>query len=297
MVIVDNFDPYYSRETKLDNIRRVRDAGEFVFYENDIRDVRMMRGLFRSERPSVIFHLAAMPGVRASFEHPKLYEDVNVGGTKCLLRLSAEFGAERVILASSSSVYGVLSPMPMQEDCRCLNPISPYGASKLAAERLCAETSEVTGLKTICYRLFSVYGNRQRPDLVISRFTSLIYSEQPLTIFGTGDMARDYTYVNDAIQGLIAGIDYPSLHDVFNLGSSRPITLTTLVGILSGILEMRPELRVCAGHPADPPGTWADISKARRHLGYRPKIDIEVGLRRFVDWYLQQPRQTLTERD
>jgi UDP-glucuronate 4-epimerase len=180
---------------------------------------------------------------------------------------------------------------PVKEECTDLDPISPYGATKLAAERLCAEASEATGLKTLCYRLFSVYGSRLRPDLVISRFTCLMHSNRPLTICGTGETARDYTYIDDAIQGLLAGIEHAALHDVFNLGSSRPITLTQLVEVLSGILARRPALLLCAEHSADPPTTWADIDKARRYLGYSPRIDIEVGLRRFVQWYLQQLRQ------
>jgi UDP-glucuronate 4-epimerase len=239
----------------------------------------------------MVIHLAARAGVRPSTEQPRLYEHVNVAGTLNLLELCREFPVSKFIFGSSSSVYGATSRVPFSEDHVELRPISPYAATKLAAEMLCYTYAHLFGLPVICLRFFTVYGPRQRPDLAIHKFTALMEAGKAIPLFGNGSTARDYTYIDDIVTGVLAALDYdPSPSggvpfEVFNLGNSRPVKLAELVELLERVTGHKAVRQQEPIQPGDVPLTWADISKAARLLGYRPVTRLEEGLQRFVAWY------------
>jgi UDP-glucuronate 4-epimerase len=291
LAIADNLDNFYSAAWKEANLGDVRRAGVFEFFESDISDAEQMRVLFAEARPDAVIHLAARAGVRPSIEQPRLYEHVNVAGTVNLLELCREFHIPKFIFGSSSSVYGVDSHAPFSESQGVLRPISPYAATKLAGEMFCHTYSHLHGLPTICLRFFTVFGPRQRPDLAIHKFTARIERGEPLPIFGDGESGRDYTYVGDIVQGVLAAVDYTPAEtaeapfEVFNLGNSRPVKLNELIAALERATGKK-ATRVQQGEqPGDVPLTWADISKAGSLLGYKPKTTLEEGLTKFVAWY------------
>ena len=289
--IVDSLDDFYSSAWKKANLEEVRRTGQFEFLECDICDLKPMRETLTAARPDVIVHLAARAGVRPSIEQPRLYERVNVSGTVNLLELCREFGVGKFIFGSSSSVYGMSSHAPFSEDQPELRPISPYAATKLAGELFCYTYAHLHGVPAICLRFFTVFGPRQRPDLAIHKFVALIEKGEPLPIFGDGQTGRDYTYVDDIVAGVLAAIDYTphpvngAPFEVFNLGNSHPVKLNELLDLIekvTGKTAIRERKEEQAG---DVPLTWADISKAEKLLGYRPKTGLEDGLRKFVAWY------------
>lgn len=290
--IVDELNDFYSPERKKANLAEVRQVGEFEFFQADICDKSSLRNVFESFRPDTIVHLAARAGVRPSLQDPELYQRVNVAGTLNLLELCREFGVHRFVFGSSSSVYGVAERVPFLESNTELRPISPYAATKLAGEMLCFTYSYLYGLTAVCLRFFTVYGPRQRPDLAIYKFTGLLEAEHPLPIFGDGLSGRDYTYVEDIVAGVLASIEYVpasgpgnSRFEIFNLGNSHPVRLGDLVGLLEKITKRRAVRQQLPEQPGDVPITWADISKAKRLLGYDPQTPIEKGLEQFVSWY------------
>ena len=291
LLILDCLDEFYSPAWKRANLAAVRRAGKFDFAEIDICDSVPLHDLFRSFRPDTVIHLAARAGVRPSIEQPLLYERVNVSGTINVLECVREYGSEKLVFGSSSSVYGVSSQAPFSENEVNLRPISPYAATKVAAEMLCYTYAHLTHIPIVCLRFFTVYGPRQRPDLAIHKFTALMEAGKPVPIFGDGATGRDYTYVGDIVAGVVAAARYTppevegAFFDVFNLGNSHPIRLNDLVAALeraTGRNAIRsPQLM----QPGDVPLTWADISKSERLLGYRPATSLEKGLKLFVEWY------------
>jgi UDP-glucuronate 4-epimerase len=231
-------------------------------------------------------HLAARAGVRPSLSEPKLYVETNINGTMNLLELAREFGVKQFVFGSSSSVYGINSKVPFSEEDKIFQPISPYAATKAAGELLCHTYTHLYGIRTICLRFFTVYGARQRPDLAIHKFTKLITESKPIQVFGDGSTRRDYTYIDDIIQGVRASIDYDgSMHEVFNLGESQTIELKELISLIERSLDMHAEIDRQPMQPGDVPVTYADISKARELLGYDPHTKIEVGIPKFVEWF------------
>ena len=291
LAIVDNLNEFYPSAWKRSNLEEVRLAGDFEFHGCDLREFQRLRDVFGRFRPSVVIHLAALTGVRLSIERPLDYEQVNVGGTANILELCREFQVKKLIFGSSSSVYGATSVAPFPECQVGLRPISPYAATKLSNELMCYTYAHLFALPVICLRFFTVYGPRQRPDLAIFKFTALLEKGKPLPIFGDGQTARDYTYVDDIVSGILGAISFEPRDsssipfEIFNLGNSTPIMLNELIEHLeraTGRRAIRQQLPVQSG---DVPLTWADISKARRLLGYQPATQLEVGLRRFVDWY------------
>jgi UDP-glucuronate 4-epimerase len=250
-----------------------------------------MRETLAATRPDVVVHLAARAGVRPSIEQPRLYEHVNVAGTVNLLELCREFRVAKFIFGSSSSVYGMSSRAPFSEEQHDLRPISPYAATKLAGESFCYTYAHLYGLPAICLRFFTVFGPRQRPDLAIHKFVALIEKGEPLPIFGDGKTGRDYTYVDDIVAGVLAAIDYapPVVNgapfEIFNLGNSHPVKLNELIESLEKVTGKKAIRERKDEQPGDVPLTWADISKAGKLLGYRPKTALEDGLRKFVAWY------------
>ncbi len=290
--ILDNLDDFYPPAWKEANLEEVRRCGEFEFFSADLCDPEALREAFKAFRPNVVIHLAARAGVRPSLEQPNLYKRVNVGGTATLLDLCRECGVQRLLFGSSSSVYGVSQGLPFSEDQDSLRPISPYAATKLAGEKLCRIYTEQTGTPVVCLRFFTVYGPRQRPDLAIHKFTALLEADQPIPIFGDGSTGRDYTWVDDIVAGVLSALDYEPRRvagtapfDVFNLGNSRPVRLAKLVEHLERATGRKARRMREPEQAGDVPLTWANISKARRLLGYRPAISLEEGLKRFVAWY------------
>ena len=291
LAILDNLDDFYSPARKKANLEEVRRKGSFEFFAADICDTSSLREVFAAVRPGAVIHLAARAGVRPSIEQPALYERVNVFGTLQLLDLAKKFGVEKFVYGSSSSVYGAASAVPFSEDQRDLRPISPYAATKLAGELLVFTYAHLYHFDAVCLRFFTVFGPRQRPDLAIHKFTALMEAGEPVPVFGDGSAARDYTYVDDIVAGVLAALEFaPPVKDgahfeVFNLGNSHPVTLNDLILKLEGATGRKAVRRAMPSQLGDVPVTWADISRAEKFLGYRPQTSLDTGLERFVRWF------------
>jgi len=284
VTVVDDFNDFYDPEVKRRNTESFRD---FVI-EADIRDANRLHGVFSETRFDAILHLAARAGVRPSIAQPQLYTEVNIAGTQNLLELAREFGVKKFIFASSSSVYGVNQKVPFSEDYPIFKPISPYAATKLAGEALCHVYHHLYGLNVVCLRFFTVYGPRQRPDLVIHKFTRAIFHGKPIEVYGDGTSRRDYTYIDDILQGVLACLDREFGFEIINLGESQTVQLLDLVQLVEKSLGKKADRRPLPEQPGDVPITCADITKARKLLGYNPQIPIESGIPRFVEWFKNQ---------
>ena len=286
VTVVDDLNDFYSPEIKKSNLESARQSSDFEFFELDIRDADKLRELFDRQNFDCIVHLAARAGVRPSLCHPKLYAETNIDGTLNLLELARDFEIKQFVFGSSSSVYGINSKVPFSEDDRIHQPISPYASTKAAGELLCHTYSHLFDIRTVCLRFFTVYGARQRPDLAIHKFSRLMSEGKPIQIFGDGMTRRDYTYIEDIIQGVRASIDYDgSMHEVFNLGESETTELRRLVELIEENLGMKAIIDRQPMQPGDVPVTFADISKSKRLLGYSPTTRIEEGIPKFVEWF------------
>jgi UDP-glucuronate 4-epimerase len=289
LTIVDNFDEFYDSRWKRANVGDLRNRGAFELIEADICDSEAMSRMFETVQPELVVHLAARAGIRPSLEQPLLYERVNVSGTLNLLELARRFKVTRFVFGSSSSVYGAASRAPFSEAQGDLRPVSPYAATKLAAETLCYTYAHLYDIPIVSLRFFTVYGPRQRPDLAIHKFTALIEHGQPLRLFDLSS-GRDYTHITDIVRGVRSAMTHPVQGDtapfeVFNLGNSRPIKLAELVEMLENITGRKAIREIHQKQPGDVPLTWADIRKAAERLGYTPNMGIEEGLLDFVSWY------------
>ena len=248
--------------------------------------------MFHREKFDAIAHLAARAGVRPSIQQPRLYYDTNVTGTLHLLEAARVTGVERFIFASSSSVYGASKTIPFSEDQHLTQTLSPYGATKIAGEFLCSAYSHLYQMRVVALRYFTVYGARQRPDLAIHQFTRRIYAGQSIDQFGDGSTRRDYTYIDDIIQGTMATLDYKGpLYDIFNLGESETIRLKDLISAIENALWKKAKINRLPEQPGDMPLTCADISKARQLLGYNPTTKLSEGLPRFIEWFLRSQKR------
>ncbi|PYS98020.1 MAG: epimerase [Acidobacteria bacterium] len=286
VTVVDDLNDLYSPEIKQSNLESARRNSDFEFIELDIRNSDKLRQIFDRQNFDCIVHLAARAGVRPSLCHPKLYVETNIDGTLNLLELARDFEVKQFVFGSSSSVYGINSKVPFAEDDRINQPISPYASTKGAGELLCHTYSHLFDIRTVCLRFFTVYGARQRPDLAIHKFSRLISEGMPIQIFGDGTTRRDYTYIDDIIQGVRASIDYDSsMHEVFNLGESETTELKRLVELIEESLGKKAIIDRQPMQPGDVPITFADISKAKRLLGYSPTTKIEEGIPKFVEWF------------
>lgn len=286
ITVIDDFNDFYDPAIKRSNIaEHLRDA-RYKLVEADIRDsTALQQALDRSEFDCIV-HLAARAGVRPSLSQPQLYNETNINGTLNLLELARRQGIKQFVFGSSSSVYGINAHVPFSEDDPIRQPISPYAATKGAGELLCHTYSHLYGLRCVCLRFFTVYGPRQRPDLAIHKFAKLISEGKPIPVFGDGTTRRDYTYIDDIIEGVIAAMQYNlSQFDVFNLGESRTVELQELISLLEKELDMRAIIDRQPPQPGDVPVTFADISKSAALLYYEPKTQIEDGLHRFIDWF------------
>jgi UDP-glucuronate 4-epimerase len=284
VVVLDDFNDFYDPRIKEQNIAPfVKDV---AIHHVDLRENNAVRNVFHGEKFEVVVHLAARAGVRPSIQNAQLYYDTNVAGTLHLLEAARVTGVERFIFASSSSVYGVSKTVPFSEEQHLTQTISPYAATKIAGEFLCSTFSHLYKMRIVALRYFTVYGPRQRPDLAIHQFTRKIQAGQPIDQFGDGTTRRDYTYIDDIIQGTMAALDYDGLaFDIFNLGENQTIELRELIAAIEKALGEKAKINRLPEQPGDVPLTCADISKAKKLLGYNPKTKFEDGLPRFVEWF------------
>jgi UDP-glucuronate 4-epimerase len=290
VAILDDFNDFYDPQIKRDNISAV--ANQIAVHQVDLRDESKVVNVFRREKFDAVAHLAARAGVRPSIQQPQLYYDTNVVGTLHLLEAARTTGVERFIFASSSSVYGAAKTVPFLEEEHLTQTLSPYAATKIAVEFLCSTYSHLYKMRIVALRYFTVYGARQRPDLAIHQFTRKIHSGGPIDQFGDGTTRRDYTYIDDIIQGTMAALKYDGpMFDIFNLGESETIQLKDLIAAIEKALGKKAKINRLPEQPGDMPLTCADISKARKLLGYDPKTKFDVGFPRFVDWFLAQDKQ------
>ena len=283
LVVIDDFNDFYDPAIKHGNIASFRDR--ITLIDGDIRDVAFIEGIFAEHRFDQVFHLAARAGVRPSIDAPRLYISTNVDGTLNLLEGCRSSGVKRFIFASSSSVYGVNKKVPFAEEDLIQRTISPYAATKLMGEQLCSNYANLYGIGCVCLRFFTVYGPRQRPDLAISKFSKLMLNDQPIEQYGDGSTARDYTYIDDIISGVIAAGKYTaSDFEIINLGGSAANTLAQLISGIEEILGKKATIRQLPDQPGDVPLTFADVSKAARLLGYAPATPLRKGLEKYVEW-------------
>jgi UDP-glucuronate 4-epimerase len=289
VAVLDDFNDFYDPQIKHANIAGF--AKDVTVHHVDLRDGASVRNLFHREKFETVAHLAARAGVRPSIQHPQLYYDTNVSGTLHLLDAASVIGVERFIFASSSSVYGISKTVPFSEDQHLTQTLSPYAATKIAGEFLCSTYSHLYQMRVVALRYFTVYGPRQRPDLAIHQFTRRIYGGQPIEQFGDGTTRRDYTYIDDVIQGTMAALKYDGpLFDIFNLGESDTIQLKDLIAAIENALGKKATINRMPEQPGDMPLTCADISKARKLLGYNPTTRFSDGLPRFIEWFLRSGR-------
>jgi UDP-glucuronate 4-epimerase len=281
----DDLNPFYDPQLKRGNLRDIQSlAKPFEFIHGDLTDREAVEEAFASVRFDQVIHLAARAGVRPSLEEPALYQRVNVEGTVNVLEAARAHQVKKFTIASSSSVYGVNSKSPFAESDPIFNPISPYAASKLACEALGHVYHHVYGMDVIMLRFFTVYGPRQRPDLAIRKFAERIMAGQSIPVFGDGSTARDYTYITDIVEGVIACTQREFGFEIFNLGESQTVKLSRLIELLEQALGKKAIIERQPLQPGDVPLTCADVSKARARLGYRPSVGIEQGIPLFIDW-------------
>jgi UDP-glucuronate 4-epimerase len=298
IIIIDNFNNFYNPEIKRNNISEIKalmitsniDHGNLMIEEGDLRDNDFLTKVFNFYKIDIVIHLAAMAGVRPSIIDPLLYDEVNIKGTLNLLDLCNKFGINKFIFASSSSVYGNNKKLPFTESDSVDFPISPYAATKKSGELLCHVYSHLYGINIACLRFFTVYGPRQRPDLAIYKFTKRMLEQEEIYIFGDGTTERDYTYIDDIIQGIDKAISWSSTgshkYEVFNLGRSDTIKLSYMVKRLECEIGIKANIKYVPMQPGDVTITYADILKSKEILGYNPLVKFDDGISKFVKWFL-----------
>ena len=286
---LDDLNDFYDPAIKQSTLRELQSrAQSFSFVHADITNRGELDEIFGSMAFDQIIHLAARAGVRPSLENPALYQRVNVEGTVNVLEAARERGVKKITIASSSSVYGVNSKVPFSEADPIFSAISPYAASKLGCEALGHVYHHVHGMDVCMLRFFTVYGPRQRPDLAIHKFARLMQSGQPIPVFGDGSTSRDYTYVDDTVDGVIAATEKEFGYEIINLGESQTVELDRLIELLEQAMGVKAEINRQPAQPGDVPITFANIEKAQRLLGYNPQVKIEDGIPRFIEWFRQQ---------
>jgi UDP-glucuronate 4-epimerase len=288
VTVLDDFNDFYDPARKRRNVASFLGHPAYRLVEGDIRDEGLVDGLFRDGRFDAVVHLAARAGVRPSLSEPILYEDVNCIGTLRLLEAARRHGPRTFAFGSSSSVYGINEKVPFSESDPVEQPISPYATTKRTGELLCFNYHHLYGLECSCLRFFTVYGPAQRPEMAIHKFTDLIARGQTVPLYGDGSTRRDYTYVDDIVDGLVAVVDLSPGFEILNLGGAETTALKDLVHWLAAELDVEPRIDYLPEQPGDVPITYADVSKAHRLLGYSPKVPIREGLKRFVAWYRSQ---------
>ncbi len=284
VVGLDNFDPFYPEGHKQRNLVAALAHEHFRLVRGDIRDAAQIDELFREVGFDGVVHLAALAGVRPSLERPTLYADVNVRGSSVVFEAAARFGRPRIVFASSSSVYGEREDGPFRESDAVEKPISPYAATKRAGELVAHSFHHAQGLSITCLRFFTAYGPRQRPDLAIRKFAERMRLGDAIPIFGDGSAVRDFTYIDDVVDGVVRALDRDSGFAIFNLGAGRKVSVLEVVKLLERALGSQARIDWQPAQTGDVPRTWADIDQARTRLGYDPQTPIEAGIHRFVRW-------------
>jgi len=311
VVALDNFNDFYDPEIKKRNISGLLDNPNFTLIPGDILNADLLDAIFSADsekvrsvslapkkhpidsldpgpqipNPKVVIHLAALAGVRPSLVSPTKYVDVDVKGTINLLQVAAEHGTDKFVFGSSSSVYGINDKLPFSEEDRTDLQVSPYAAAKKAAEGYCKTYNHLYDLPVAALRFFTVYGPRQRPEMAIHKFTRLMSEGEPIPMYGDGTSERDYTYVEDIVEGIVGALEADYDCEIFNLGNSETVQLRRLIELIGKEMGVKPEIDRGPEQPGDVPITYADVSKARKQLGYEPQISIEEGVKRFVRWY------------
>ncbi len=285
IICLDNFDNFYDPAIKRRNISEAIKNPDFKLIEGDIRDLKLLKDIFSSHKISHVFHPAARAGVRPSIADPLLYEDVNIKGTMNMLEMAKEFKVENFVFASSSSVYGENKKVPFSESDNVDKPISPYAATKKACEEICFTYHHLYNISITCLRFFTVYGPRQRPEMAIHKFTRLIDEGKKIPMFGDGSSKRDYTYIDDIIDGVMKSLDKRHAFEIFNLGESETTELRKLISLIEKNLGKKAQIDEQPNQPGDVSITYADIEKAKSMLQYNPTTKIEKGIELFIKWY------------
>lgn len=289
VIVVDNFNDFYNPQIKENNVKNNLNNSNYKLERVDIRDEKALEKIFAENKIDGIFHLAAMAGVRPSIENPILYQQVNGIGTQVILEQAKKHNIKNLVMASSSSVYGNCKEVPFKEDFIVDFAISPYAATKKANEVMAHVYHKLFDMNIIMLRFFTVFGPRQRPDLAINKFTRLMLEGKEIPMFGDGTTSRDYTFVDDIVDGIIKSMEYEEKHEnvyeILNLGNSSPITLKGMIDIIGKVLNIEPVINQLPMQPGDVERTYADISKAKTLIGYEPKTSFEDGIKKFVEWY------------
>lgn len=289
VVVIDNFCDFYDEKIKENNVKELLENDNFKLYRKDIRDREALKEIFDNNNINIVMHLAAMAGVRPSIENPILYQDVNCMGTQNILEEMKAHHVKNLVMASSSSVYGNCKEVPFREDMVVDFAISPYAATKKANEVMTHVYHKLFDMNVIMLRFFTVYGPKQRPDLAINKFTRLMLNNEEIPMFGDGTTSRDYTYVDDIVDGIVRSCNYvlenKNVYEILNIGNSSPISLKEMIETIARVLEVEPKIKQLPMQPGDVDRTYADITKAKQLIGYQPKTSFEDGIRKFVEWY------------
>ena len=289
VVVIDNFCDFYNPKIKENNVKELLENPNFKLYRNDIRDKEAVSKIFNENSIDIVVHLAAMAGVRPSIENPVLYQEVNCMGTQNILEEMKAHNLNKLVMASSSSVYGNCKEVPFNENMIVDFAISPYAATKKANEVMTHVYHKLFNLNVIMLRFFTVYGPKQRPDLAINKFTRLMLNDEEIPMFGDGTTSRDYTYIDDIVDGIIRSCDYvtnnSNVYEILNLGNSSPISLKEMIAVIGKVVGVEPKIKELPMQPGDVDRTYADVSKANKLIGYEPKTSFEQGIKNFVEWY------------
>ena len=295
VIIIDNFCDFYDPNIKRKNIEELLENSNFKLYEIDIRNRKATKEVFDENKIDVVINLAAMAGVRPSIENPVLYQEVNCLGLQNILEEMRLHGVKNGVFASSSSVYGNCKKVPFREDMIVDYAISPYAATKKANEVMAHVYHKLYDMNIIMLRFFTVYGPRQRPDLAISKFTKLMLEDKEIPMYGDGTTSRDYTYIDDIVDGIIKSCEYlldqKCTYEILNIGNSTPISLKIMIDVIANVLNVEPKIKELPIQPGDVNITYADITKAKRLIGYEPKISFETGIEKFIQWYKENKRK------
>lgn len=289
VVVIDNFCDFYNPEIKENNVKHNLSNPNYKLYRADIRDRNELAKVFNENKIDVVIHLAAMAGVRPSIDNPIYYQEVNCMGTQNILEEMKAHNAKNLVMASSSSVYGNCKEVPFKENMIVDFAISPYAATKKANEVMTHVYHKLFDFNVIMLRFFTVFGPRQRPDLAINKFTRLMLNDEPIPMFGDGTTSRDYTYIDDIVDGIIKSCNYvennKDVYEILNLGNSSPVSLKEMINTIADVLGKTPNIQELPMQPGDVERTFADISKAKKLIGYNPKTSFKEGIESFIDWY------------
>lgn len=292
IIVIDNFCNFYDPRLKERNVKDNLNNPNYLLYRIDIRDMMAIESVFESNNIDCVIHLAAMAGVRPSIENPTLYQEVNCLGTQNILECMKKYHINKLVMASSSSVYGNCKEVPFKESFVVDYAISPYAATKKANEVMTHVYHALDNMNVIMLRFFTVFGPRQRPDLAINKFTRLMLIDEQIPMFGDGSTSRDYTYVGDIVDGIKSSIKYvlenDNVYEIINLGNSNPVSLKDMINTIGEVLNKEPKILELPMQPGDVERTYADITKAKKLLGYDPKTSFKEGIQKFVEWYKNQ---------